>query len=155
MPLSPEWDDLGDEIIGSRKNPNSVPFGTALGGARGPRDRMSIEDEAAIQLGLSPSHDWDLPMPIGTRTDRSGDRYPLLDQGLDGYERFPRWMGSSEADTAEALQPSTIDAYATRDRGLASGNSNGNRQSTTFEVGRSILAVYFGRTRIRNREFTQ
>ena len=46
-------------------------------------------------------------------------------------------MGSSEADIAEALQPSIIDAHPTKDRGLASGDSNGNRQSTPQD-GRSI-----------------
>ena len=76
-------------------------------------------------------------MPIETRTDQSGDRYLLTDQGLDVCECFPRWMGSSEAEKAKALRPSTIDAYPTRDRGLASGNSNVNRQSTPQD-GRSI-----------------
>ena len=46
-------------------------------------------------------------------------------------------MGSSEADTAQALKPSLIDASPTRDRGLSSGDIRGNRPSTPPD-GRSI-----------------
>ena len=96
-----------------------------------------MQDEAAIQLGLPPSHDWDRSLSNGTGVDRSEDRYPLLNQGLEVFERFPRWMGSRDADTAEALKQSIIDTSPTRDRGLASGDIRGNRPSTPQD-GRSM-----------------
>ena len=60
-----------------------------------------------------------------------------MSQGLDVSERFLRWMGSSEADTAEALKQSIIDASPTKGRGLASGEAHGNRPSTP-QNGKSI-----------------
>ena len=69
LPLSPERDGLGDEIICPRRDPNSVPFGTTIVGSRGPKDRISMQEEAAIQLGLSPYPDWDCPLPDGSWTN--------------------------------------------------------------------------------------
>ena len=137
MPQSLEWESREYATPRSRRDLYPGTPGTHESSAQGSEARMSFEDEAAMQLGLPPSQEWDMLSPEWDEAQGSrSDPDPLTDQRMRADKRIPFQMGLADIGAAEAREWSRSDTHPNRDRGLASDDQYDHPSAR--EDGRSI-----------------